>query len=264
MPGTDSEAQPAATLATAGDDVPQPPARSFAVAPALGDVPAGDGRRTLSAFPRNFVRGVAGVISRDNLVPFALGAGIAASSHALDSSVQGSLDGRCFRCGSTGATAGGVAVVPVVGALFLAGRFAPQGTFRATSYDLAQALAVNAVWTGALKYSLHRQRPDGGDYYSLPSGHTSSAFSLATVANAHYGWKVGVPAYLLASGIGLSRIEANRHYLSDVVAGAALGIVVGRTVTRVNGSPSGRRSFSLSPATDPHGHGAGLQLSASW
>jgi membrane-associated phospholipid phosphatase len=98
----------------------------------------------------------------------------------------------------------------------------------------------------------------------LPSGHTSTAFSLATVAERHYGWKVGVPAYVFASSIGLSRIESKRHHLSDVVAGAALGVIVGRTVTRMNGGAPGRRSFSLTPATDPHGRGAGLQLSASW
>jgi len=124
---------------------------------------------------------------------------------------------------------------------------------------------VNAAWTGALKYSLHRQRPDGSDYYSLPSGHSSSAFALATVAERHYGWRVGVPAYLVAAGIGLSRVESNRHYLSDVIAGGALGVTVGRAVTRLNGErPAGRRRISVGPTTDPRGGGIGLGLSASW
>ena len=124
---------------------------------------------------------------------------------------------------------------------------------------------MNAVWTGALKFSLHRQRPDGSDFYSLPSGHTSTAFSLATVTQQHFGWKAGVPAYLAAAGIGLSRIESNKHYLSDVLAGATIGVIVGRTVTRVNGEPGAkRRTFSLHPATDPRGAGVGLGMSASW
>jgi membrane-associated phospholipid phosphatase len=227
--------------------------------------PVGDGRRTLGAFPRNVARGVIGVFSRDTLAPFLLGSGLALAGHAFDGRVESALQGTCVSCGRTGASAGGPLVVPVVGALFLAGRFAPQGAFRAASYDFAQALAVNAVWTGALKFSLHRQRPDGSDFYSLPSGHTSTAFSLATVTQQHFGWKAGVPAYLAAAGIGLSRIESNKHYLSDVLAGATIGVIVGRTVTRVNGEPGAkRRTFSLHPATDPRGAGVGLGMSASW
>ena len=227
--------------------------------------PVGDGRRTLGAFPRNVARGVIGVFSRDTLAPFVVGSGLALAGHSLDRRVETALAGSCTSCGRTGASAGGPMVVPVVGALFLAGRFAPQGAFRAASYDLAQALAVNAVWTGALKFSLHRQRPDGSDFYSLPSGHTSTAFSLAAVTQRHFGWKAGVPAYLAAAGIGLSRIESNKHYLSDVLAGATIGVIVGRTVTRVNGEPGAKRkTFSLHPATDPRGAGVGLGMSASW
>ena len=46
-----------------------------------------------------------------------------------------------------------------------------------------------------------------------------------------------VPAYLLAGLVGASRLEQDKHHLSDVVAGAALGYIVGRTVVRVNGRP---------------------------
>jgi membrane-associated phospholipid phosphatase len=74
-----------------------------------------------------------------------------------------------------------------------------------------------------------------------------------------------VPAYLLASGIGLSRVEKNKHYLSDVLAGATLGIVVGRTVTRVNDEQPGRqRRLALGPASDLHGAGVSLNVSMSW
>jgi len=156
-------------------------------------------------------------------------------------------------------------MVPVVGALFVAGRFAPQGRFRAASYDFAQALAVSGAYTGILKYTVHRERPDGSDRLSFPSGHTSSAFSLAAVADHHYGWKVGVPAYLLASGIGLSRVESNRHNLSDVLAGATIGLIAGRTVSRLDGErPAKKRFVSVGPATDLNGQGVGVGLSASW
>jgi membrane-associated phospholipid phosphatase len=239
------------------------PDRAFQ--PLAGDGFAGDGRRTMGAFPKNVARSFVGVFSRSNASALLLGGGLAAAGHAFDGQAERALMGQCTRCGSTGATMGGAPIVPVVGALFLAGRFAPQGAFRSVTYDMGQALVVNAAWTGVFKYGLHRTRPDASDNLSFPSGHTSSAFSLATVAERHYGWKVGVPAYVLASGIGLSRIESNRHHLSDVLAGATLGVIVGRTVTRLNGEPAPRkRTLALGPATDLNGGGVGLGVSATW
>jgi membrane-associated phospholipid phosphatase len=240
------------------------PAKSFDTR-GLFDTPRED-RRTLGAFPKNLGRNAIGVFSGSNLLPFAVGVGATTLASAFDYRAGHLLEGSCTSCGTTGSTLGGAAVVPVVGALFVAGRFAPpQGRFRAASYDFAQAMIVNGAYTGLLKYTVKRERPDGSDSLSFPSGHTSSAFSLAAVANHHYGWKVGVPMYALAAGIGLSRVEQDRHHLSDVIAGATLGIIVGRTVTRLDGqAPARKRLVSVTPATDPHGQGIGLAVSASW
>jgi membrane-associated phospholipid phosphatase len=230
----------------------------------LFDVPRED-RRTLSAFPKNLGRNFVGVFSGQNLVPFALGAGLATTASAFDYKTKGLLQGACEACGRMGASAGGSAMVPTMAALFVAGRFAPQGQFRSASYDVAQAMIVNAAYTGILKHAVGRTRPDGSDSLSFPSGHTSNAFSIATIASHHYGWKAGVPAFAAATAIGLSRIERDRHHLSDVVAGATIGFLVGRTVTRLDGQPAARkRVVSLGPATDPRGGGIGLGLSASW
>jgi membrane-associated phospholipid phosphatase len=239
------------------------PSKSFDTR-GMFDVPRED-RRTLSAFPKNLGRNFVGVFSGQNLLPFAVGVGATPLASAYDYRTKDLLQGACASCGKVGATAGGSAIVPVVGALFMAGRFAPQGKFRATTYDFAQAMIVTGAYTGILKYSVQRERPDGSDSLSFPSGHTSAAFSLAGVASHHYGWKVGVPMYALATGIGLSRIESDRHHLSDVIAGATLGLIVGRTVTRLDGErPAKKRFVSVGPATDPHGQGVGLGLSASW
>ena len=51
----------------------------------------------------------------------------------------------------------------------------------------------------ALKYTVRRERPDGSNNKSFPSGHAASAFATATVLQRHYGWKVGAPAYALGS-----------------------------------------------------------------
>ena len=230
---------------------------------ALFDLP--EDRRTMRAFPKNLGRNFIGVFSGQNLFPFALGAGATTLASAFDKGTEHALKGTCGSCGKTGATLGGGAMVPIVGALFVAGRFAPQGQFRSASYDFMQAMIVNGAYTSILKYTVKRERPDGSDSLSFPSGHTSTAFSLAAVAQSHYGWKIGVPAYALATGIGLSRIEQDRHHLSDVIAGATLGVIVGRTVSRLDGDGTTRkRTLSLTPATDPHGQGVGLGFAASW
>lgn len=82
---------------------------------------------------------------------------------------------------------------------------------------------VTASATYILKYTIKKQRPNGG-MHSFPSGHTSSAFSGASFIQRRYGWKYGIPAYALATFTGYSRVYAKKHYTIDVVAGALIGI----------------------------------------
>ncbi len=67
--------------------------------------------------------------------------------------------------------------------------------------------------------------------YSMPSGHATMSFTAATILQQHLGYKAGVPTYLVASYVAMSRLHDNVHYLSDVVMGAATGIIIGRSVT---------------------------------
>lgn len=80
--------------------------------------------------------------------------------------------------------------------------------------------------TYALKYGIGRTRPDGSDNRSYPSGHSSVAFATATMYQMWYGWKGGVPAYAFATLTAFQRLDDNRHWFSDVVMGAAIGIAV--------------------------------------
>ena len=105
--------------------------------------------------------------------------------------------------------------------------------------------------THAVKYSVKRMRPDGSTRNSFPSGHTSVSFASATVLQREFGWKVGIPAYAVASYIGYSRIEHKRHYLSDVVFGAAIGIVAGRSMTIGRGD----KRFAMTPVAARGGGG---------
>jgi len=98
-------------------------------------------------------------------------------------------------------------------------------------WDLMRGQIVCHTLTQATKYAVQRQRPDSSGTYSFPSGHASAVFTTASILHQHFGWKVGGPSYVVASYVALSRLPSNRHFLSDVIFGSALGIVVGRSVT---------------------------------
>ena len=95
---------------------------------------------------------------------------------------------------------------------------------------LLRAQILTEALTEAIKYSTHRERPDGSNHQSFPSGHASVTFASATVIERHLGWKNSLLGYLIASYVAASRLHDNRHYLSDVVFGAAVGSIAGRTV----------------------------------
>lgn len=93
-------------------------------------------------------------------------------------------------------------------------------------YMFYKAFLVNTAVTHAVKYIIDRPRPEGNGHYAFPSGHTSSAFQGAAFIERRYGWKWGIPSYLLATFVGYSRIEgeSDMHDIWDVMGGAALGI----------------------------------------
>ncbi|MBX3023066.1 MAG: phosphatase PAP2 family protein [Bdellovibrionales bacterium] len=102
---------------------------------------------------------------------------------------------------------------------------ANQAGERAQMMIMTTAEAV--LITTVLKYTIRSKRPDGGNRDTFPSGHTTSAFAFASVVGVEHGWRWGVPAYLAASFAGWSRINDNKHYLQDVIAGATVGISTG-------------------------------------
>lgn len=104
------------------------------------------------------------------------------------------------------------------------------------SYKIIATLAVNTAITQGLKYTVNRSRPYE-DYptiiypytiendASFPSGHTSTAFALATNLSIQYKkWYIAVPCYAWAASVGYSRMYLGEHYPTDVLAGAAIGI----------------------------------------
>jgi len=91
-------------------------------------------------------------------------------------------------------------------------------------HDLMLAIGRTELATYSLKYAVDEQRPNGHGE-SFPSGHTSVAFAGAEFIRKQYGWGWGLPAYVSASVVGWSRVEAGKHWTHDVLAGAAIGIL---------------------------------------
>jgi membrane-associated phospholipid phosphatase len=113
--------------------------------------------------------------------------------------------------------------------------------------DLLRVQITTQILTFVVKESVRRQRPDASAGFSFPSGHASVTFATATVLERHLGWHV-LPAYIVASYVAASRLHENRHFISDVVFGAALGAVCGRTTTR-----HGRDKWTMIPVARPGG-----------
>lgn len=100
------------------------------------------------------------------------------------------------------------------------------------AWQAAGSFAATSLVTEGLKQSFPRTRPDGSDRKSFPSGHTSRSFAAAATIFNRDGAKFGVPAFVVASFVGLARVEGKKHYWSDVAVGAGLGTGIGLLITR--------------------------------
>jgi len=115
-------------------------------------------------------------------------------------------------------------------------------------FDLLRAQIVSQAIVHGMKYSVRRDRPTG-ECCSLPSGHATTAFAAAAVLERHLGYRASWPAMAAAAYVASSRLVDNRHFLSDVVFGAGLGMATGWTVV----GRHGRKSYALQPVPVPGG-----------
>ena len=88
--------------------------------------------------------------------------------------------------------------------------------------QFCKSSVATILTTHFLKQAIDKPRPDGSNTNSFPSGHTSAAFSGATFIHERYGFNSAWPAYVVASFVGYSRVNAEKHYWEDVLAGAIL------------------------------------------
>ena len=144
----------------------------------------------------------------------------------------------------------GLYTLPLLGGFYLYGLSAKNNQARQVALAGTQAFIMGAVSVEVLKILLGRHRPYQDippnprlwsgpfgplEYSSMPSGHTTVAFSVATVFASVYKDKpwVGILSYSIATGVALSRLNDDEHWASDVFIGAALGFAVGKTVYHI-------------------------------
>ncbi len=148
-------------------------------------------------------------------------------------------------------------------------RAARSPRLQETSLVAFEAWVLTAASTAALKGITARRGPadggendfwKGGDFF--PSGHTSRTFAIAAAIAERHGRRAAWIAYPLAALVGLARVETGTHWASDVPAGAALGIAIGRAVARRHPAPAPPAPGDTTaprryPAADQHGSPGG-------
>jgi len=202
-------------------------------------------------------------------------AGITAGLYACDQDIQ---DWTQRKRNSTsdkiadfaGPFGDGMYTLPPLGVLYLYGHIFENEKAKRSAWLSLESFVFTGIFTQALKFSTHRHRPSSADPYStwdgpglsrsnlsFPSGHASSAFSIATVIANEYDDIIFIPplAYTIATLTALSRINDNKHWASDVFLGSALGYFTAKAVIGLHNRKE-NRNLTVQPMFD--GEYAGL------
>ena len=206
-------------------------------------------------------------VENEALLLSTLGASIAIRESGVDAAVRRRTDGE-FKLGSMDETlqiiGNPAAHFAGAGVLWLGSELSKDLREHEVAQSLIQALCVNGITTVVLKVSTNTRSPDE-EHYGWPSGHTSSAFTVAAVVNEYYGPWAGVPSFALAGLVGYQRIDSRVHDLSDVVFGAMLGYVIGSSIAKDQKAEFPELfGMKVIPYSDPGTGASGLALWKSW
>lgn len=168
--------------------------------------------------------------------------------------------------------------IAISGLLYAGGHLIGDKKLRKTGIMLAQTIFFNGLIITGMKMTFGRTRPyknegnwdidlfefeTDNDSHSLPSGHTSTAFAVATVLSKQIdNTYATVALYSLASLTAFQRIYADRHWISDTILGAAIGTLVGLKVVELHSEEENDDSINLKilPIYDGNMTGVGFSL----
>jgi membrane-associated phospholipid phosphatase len=235
-----SSATPAPTSDTQAQKVETPPQPMHTGVSAIVRTLGSD----FAAFPRR----------QSTWVILGIGGGLAALAHPIDQEFNARLAGSpaVGRFFAPGKVIGSTWVqVGTATGLYVAGRYLMPaihpGTPRTNrvshlGYDLLRAQIVTQALVQGVKQTVRRPRPTG-ECCSFPSGHAAAAFATASVLERHFGYRAALPTMAVATYVAASRLHDNRHFLSDVAFGSALGMATGWTIV----GRHGRSAYALLP-----------------
>lgn len=152
----------------------------------------------------------------------------------------------------------GAALLGLSAVVYAAGEIGHDDGLRKTALLSLESLAVTSLLVWTIKIMAGRARPYSGEssnsfhpftlessLWSLPSGHAAAAFSVATIfALQSREVLVDISAYSLACLVGIARVHDNKHWVSDIFIGSALGYFVARKIADFN-RPGKKRLVSL-------------------
>jgi membrane-associated phospholipid phosphatase len=163
-----------------------------------------------------------------------------------------------------------------IGTSWVAGAIKHDDHLRETGFLAGEALADTMLFTTMVKFAANRVRPQAsglsaesgefwpdGKYYaggnSFPSGHTAAAFAFARVVAAEYpSWKIKLAVYGLAAATAFERVAGREHFPSDVLAGGAIGYLIGGYIFHLHRAGLPGNGLMLSPMVG--GNGVGVSL----
>ena len=181
------------------------------------------------------------LFSTGPLVSFAAGGSIAAGAYFLEDSegYRGFMgDGFLEDCSKGCDNALGLPLLGASSLLWAGGAIFDSDNTEETGQMLTEGLLITYGITGVLKLGIGRERPDGSDSRCFPSGHSAGTACSAAIIWDRYGPEAGIPAVVIAGFTALSRITLGKHYPSDVIAGAAIGLAAGLAVTKAHSEES--------------------------
>jgi membrane-associated phospholipid phosphatase len=191
-------------------------------------------RTGIRALLADLVEDVTHVPARQNLFLAGIGGVLAGAAHSADQTFNVRLRSHYGTVNTAFAAGKYIGGTPeqIIGSLttYAYGRLAKQAKVSHLGMDLLQAQILTEMLVEPIKVATQRTRPDDSNQRSFPSGHSAITFAAATVIERHLGWRKSVLGYTVASYVAASRLHDNRHYLSDVIFGAAVGTIAGRTV----------------------------------
>ena len=193
------------------------------------------------------------------LVPMAVTGGLIASDTQIANAFENSRGqvrwgGRISNIGAS------YTLIPIVAGSYVFGAWRDNAKAREIGVLGTESLLDSLIVAGILKEVFRRNRPDEknpGDFWgggtSFPSGHSIQVWSIASLLAHEYKHKkiIGVTAYSLAGIVSVSRIAAQKHFASDVVAGGTMGWFIGRYVYDTHMSHLAHKHTSLLPMIVP-------------